>query len=219
MSAASIEVAHRLARVHPRYPASLRLALARRGTVPALDWQTDHGENYGEEAEAGEVDGFTIRLAWCALDEPMDLSWLGEWTDDDGPDTVPNPDHLGRYASSGSYRRFRLVTGQAERADWLRGAGMARGPAWTEARRQMADDARMACDLRPYYVTAEAYRDGKLIGSASMGTDDDDGFGGLEAEATADDYGLIAEAVADAWEAMARRYGANGAHLLATVTA
>ena len=148
----------------------------------------------------------------------MDLSWLGEFTDDDGPDTVPNPDAHGRYARNGS-KRFRLVTGQAERADWLRGAGMARGPAWIEARRQMGDDARMACDLRPYYVTAEAYRDGVLMGTASIGTDDDDGFGGSEAESTADDYGLIGEAVRYAWEAMARRYGANGAHLLATVTA
>lgn len=218
MSAATIETAHRLARVHPDYPARVRLSIARTPR-PGLDWHADHTANYGEEAEAGEVDGFTLRYTWEALDEAPDLSWLGEFTDDDGPDTVPNPDHHGRYASSGSYARFRPTTGQAERAEWLHRSGMARGPAWIEARRQMEADARTACDLRPYYVTAEAYRDGVLMGSDSLGTDGDDSFGGQEAEDCIVGNGMAAEAVAEAWRYLARRYGANGAHLLATVTA
>jgi hypothetical protein len=143
------------------------------------------------------VDGFELWAFADELDEPADISWLGEFTNDDDEETVPNP-----RAERGSYSHFRPTYSLAERfADYRRTmpAAVARERAYSDAVR----DAQMAVDLRPIFVTVTAERDGVEYGSASLGSDAVEWLHEYDADEVIADSYLADEAVANAWPALA----------------
>lgn len=201
-------MARRVYAEHRRYGARVALRIARAATAPLrFDWSG------WDEADAGTVDGFAIRVKVEPIyDEPTDISWLGEWTDDEGPDTVPNPQ-----ATHGSYSHFRCEYTFEDRFSDFRRTHTA-DEARRLAREAMEGDAQLAHDLTDYIVTVEACEGDRVVGSASFGSDwtdaDDDR---RMAEDVAIGNGMIEEAVSDAWQSRARRLGNLGPQLLATV--
>ena len=186
-------------REDPYTPARYALALARRANYSSPhDW-TDDGD--GMVATLPPVDGFTITARAVPLYEPADLDFWGEFTDDDGPDTVPNPCY-----EHGSYKRFRPTYSIAERFDDYRRtmpAQIARERARADAER----DARSAVNAAPFYVTVEASRGGKVYGVAGLGSEADEWVREVDADEVIDGYDLAGEAVDNAWRELARSLG------------
>ena len=189
----------RVRREDPYTSARYALHVARRANYSSPhDW-TDDGD--GMVATLPPVDGFTITARAVPLYEPADLDFWGEFTDDDGPDTVPNPCY-----EHGSYKRFRPTYSMEERfADYRRTmpAAVARDRARADAER----DARSAVNAVPFHVTVEASRCGKVYGVAGLGSEADEWVREVDADGVIDEYDLAGEAVADAWRTLAAELG------------
>lgn len=79
--------------------------------------------------------------------------------------------------------------------------GMARGPAWLEARQEERREMKRAEDVQAFYVKVAASRNGVELGTAGIGGCGHDTEEG--AEESVRDHGLIEEAIAEAREALA----------------
>lgn len=172
-----------LRRNNPRLPAATAKALAVRSTT-LPEW----ADNFDEDAEGvwtGVVNGFDVTIS-TEVDQDADWSFLGEWTDEEDADTVPNPDPQG-----GSYKYFRAAN--VDTLDELRNSGMTAQEARAARRRQAEESARYA--LEPQYnVDVVFSRDGAEYGRSSLGGCFIDS--GNDLLWTVDDHGMIGEAIA-----------------------
>jgi hypothetical protein len=191
----------RYRKTHPYTPATVALAVARReNSVPAwadaLKGTTLYG--YGTvDAWTGHVDGFGVTVT-AEPDDVDDMSWLGTWTDDDGPDTVPNPDG----GEPASYKYFRVENVQDWRDYWRQ--GMSRADARAAVRAAMEEDAREALKAQ-LFITVTVERDGTEVGTDTLG-----GCQGYESALWAvDDNGMLGNAMSEAKAAVAREVAAD----------
>jgi hypothetical protein len=104
---------------------------------------------------SGDFHGIPWRVT-MAEDEWADAAeWLGTFTDNDGPDTVPNPSSYGRYATYGAYARFRPAYTLEERYRGARRAGMTRDRARAAALEGAERDAAMAAEYSAVVITVD----------------------------------------------------------------
>lgn len=122
--------------------------------------------------DTGETtrDGFELR-ATVRADEWPELSYLGEFTNSPGPDTIAVPDGM-RYAPAAfrvDYRYFAPAIPWREQRAGLSRMGFPRHVADCLAREYNRRDMRAYVETETYAVTVTASRAGVELGSASMG--------------------------------------------------
>lgn len=151
--------AYRRHRRNPRATASLALALARMETATPAGWGP--GDTHEWTGPGGWT--YTAELRW---DDDVDRSWLGEFTDDDGYGTIPNPGNP-RERDASRYARFRPANPGAAEIPYYWAAGMGRHDAWLAAmaldrgaaERAASDDGCYVAEVtaaHPYYGTGSA---------------------------------------------------------------
>lgn len=177
-----------------RMPASTALALARQAErVPAGWWPGDEPETWCAEGWT-----YTARLRW---DECPIPDWLGEFTDDDGPDTIPNPEY-----QHGRYKRFRPANPGMAEFPYYRAAGMGKAEARERCAELDRDAARRAAAGEMYGVTVEATGPNGETGEASLGGIDDEHPYGYAWSVAVDE--LAPEARGEAEASALRRFAA-----------
>jgi hypothetical protein len=159
-----------------------------------IERYVDEPEGFSLDGREFEVDGFDISIR-VEPDDSNDYSFLGEFSDNEGIDSIKNPEAWNRYGEPNHnyLAYFTPAISEAEHFAYLHKSGMDKQSAHLKAREIVIEMMNTARDYSASVLFVTASRDGIELGS--------DVLGGIDYDDPADavwDHDMIDNAIGEA---------------------